>query len=69
MIAKFHKGFNKEFNKKKSLSPCESKDKSPKINPNVFNVFNFLKQDLIIRVSYKIFESFYLCFLILFLST
>ena len=43
MIANFHQQLNKELNKKKSLIPCESKDKSPKINSNVFNVFNSFK--------------------------
>lgn len=68
MLANFHQQLNKELNKKKSLSPCESKDKTPKINPNVFNVFISYKQDLINKVFYEIFVSFYLCFLIPFLS-
>jgi hypothetical protein len=44
MPANFHQQqLNKELNKKKSLRPWESKDKSSKINPNVFNVFNSFK--------------------------
>lgn len=43
MLADFHQQLNKELNKKKSLIPCKSKDKSPKINPNVFNIFNTFK--------------------------
>lgn len=41
--ANFHQQLNKELNKKKSVIPWESKDKSPKITPNVFNVFNSFK--------------------------